>query len=180
MPRLYLVRHGQPEPAGDDPGLTAAGRAQAEAVAALLAPKGPLPILTSPFRRARETAAPLARIWGLSPQTDPRIGELPLPPDSPFRGHTEWLKYARTRHWPQMDESLHCWRSQVLQALFDLQRDTVVVSHFVAINVAVGHALRDDRVTCFQPENCSCTVLVCDGRDLRIVQLGAEATPPTV
>ncbi len=180
MPRLYLVRHGQPEPSGDDPGLTENGRTQAEAMAVRLAPKGPLLILTSPFRRTRETAAPLARIWSVSPQTDPRIGELPLPPNSPFRGHSEWLKYARTRRWPEMDESLHHWRSGVLQALFDLKGDTVVVSHFVAINVAVGHALRDDRLTCFQPDNCSCTILDCDGRDFRIVELGADATPRTV
>ena len=62
-----------------------------------------------------------------------------------------------------------------MQALFDLKGDTVVVSHYVAINVAVGHARRDDRVTCFRPENCSCTVLDSDGKDFRIVALGSEA-----
>ncbi len=179
MPRLYLVRHGQPEPAGDDPGLTDAGRAQAEAVARLLAPKGPLPILSSPFRRARETAAPLARLWGVAVQTDPRISEIPMPSGATMP-RAEWLKQVRLHRWPELDEPLHHWRSSVLQALLELERDTVVVSHYVAINVAVGHALADDRVTCFRPGNCSCTVLDCDDQDFRIVELGSEAAPRLV
>ena len=177
MPRLYLVRHGQPEPAGDDPGLADAGRAQAEALAALLAPRGPLPILTSPFRRARETADPLARLWGVAPQTDPRVSEIPMPPDASMP-RAEWLQQVRKSRWPELDESLHRWRSGVLQALFDLGSDTVVVSHYVAINVAVGRALGDDRVTCFRPDNCSCTILDCDGKEFRIVKLGAGGKTP--
>ena len=176
MPRLYLVRHGRIASSEDpDPGLADAGRAQADAMAAALGPKGPLPILTSPFRRACETAAPLARRWGVTLRSDKRVGELPLPPDSKFRSHSEWLKYARARRWPEMDEALRSWRDQVLRALLEIPADAVVVSHFVAINVAVGHARRDDRVTCFQPENCSCTVLDSDGKDLHLIELGAES-----
>jgi broad specificity phosphatase PhoE len=176
MPRLYLVRHGKTASLNDpDPGLADTGLSQAAAVAAALAPKGPLPILSSPSRRARQTAAPLARLWDVTPGIDARIGEIPLPPDSGFRNHSQWMKYASTRRWPDMHESLQSWREQVLEALLHIGADTVVFSHFVAINVAVGHALRDDRVTCFQPDNCSCTVLDCDGQDLRIVELGPEA-----
>jgi broad specificity phosphatase PhoE len=51
----------------------------------------------------------------------------------------------------------------------------VVFSHFVAINVAVGEATGDDRVTVFSPDHCSVTVLdVVDGT-LRLVERGAEA-----
>jgi len=174
MPRLYLVRHGKIATSGDpDPGLADSGRAQADALAAALAPKGPLPIFTSPFRRARETAAPLARLWGLTPDIDARLGELPAPPDSEFRSHSEWLHYALARRWPELHESLRGWRDQVVEVLLQMQRNAVVVCHFVSINAAVGHALRDDRVTCFHPENCSCTVVDSDGGGLRLVELGA-------
>jgi broad specificity phosphatase PhoE len=79
MPRLYLVRHARIASSNDpDPGLADVGLDQAEAMAAALAPKGPLPILSSPFRRARETAAPLARLWGVALHTDARIGESPF------------------------------------------------------------------------------------------------------
>ncbi len=175
MPRLYLIRHGQVTPGGgEDPALSDQGRAQAEAIAQRIAPKGPLPIVCSPYRRTRETAASLAQRWGIETQTDPRIGELPLPPGSPIREHAAWVKYARTRRWPDLDQSLHRWRAEVLHALLEIKQDTAIVSHFVAINVAVGHALNDDRVTCFEPENCSCTIMESDGRDLRVVELGTK------
>jgi broad specificity phosphatase PhoE len=174
MPRLYLVRHGKiANSQGPDPGLGEVGRAQAEEIAAALAPQGPLPIVTSPFRRARETAVPLARLWKVTPATESRVGEIPTPPDSPFRSHSAWLKYARTRRWPELHETLRNWRDQVVRALLDMECDTVIVSHFVAINVAVGHALRDDRVACFEPENCSCTLLESDGKDLRLIAMGS-------
>ncbi|HZD26542.1 MAG TPA: histidine phosphatase family protein, partial [Alphaproteobacteria bacterium] len=59
--------------------------------------------------------------------------------------------------------------------LLAVPEDTVVVSHFVAINVAVGHALGDDRVVQFRPDNGSITVLESDGARLSVVELGAEA-----
>ena len=66
MPRLILVRHGRAAAgwgADLDPGLDELGRTQAENVAKVLAPQGPLPIVTSPLRRCQETAAPLAALW---------------------------------------------------------------------------------------------------------------------
>jgi broad specificity phosphatase PhoE len=61
-----------------------------------------------------------------------------------------------------------------VDALLALPHPMVVVTHFVAINVAVGIAEGDDRVACFEPDNCSVTVLdVEDGR-LRLVRRGTE------
>ncbi len=63
MPRITMVRHGQAAAGFSDdldPGLSALGREQADAAAAALAPIGPQPIIASPLRRCRETAAPLA------------------------------------------------------------------------------------------------------------------------
>jgi broad specificity phosphatase PhoE len=50
----------------------------------------------------------------------------------------------------------------------------VVVTHYVAINVAVGAATADDRFVCFHPDNGSVTVLRHDGDGLHVEQLGAE------
>jgi broad specificity phosphatase PhoE len=62
----------------------------------------------------------------------------------------------------------------VVDALVALPRPTLVVTHFVAINVAVLFAEGDDRVVGFAPDNCSVTVLdVEDGR-LRLVRRGVE------
>jgi len=48
------------------------------------------------------------------------------------------------------------------------------VSHFIAINAAVGVANGDDRVVSFRPDNCSCTVLESDGDCLTLIELGRE------
>jgi probable phosphoglycerate mutase len=79
--RVVLLRHGEPDwtPQGTsvpDPGLTEFGRAQARAVAARIAREGVDAIYTSPYRRAQETAAPLAAATGLSPTTIPGLAEI--------------------------------------------------------------------------------------------------------
>jgi broad specificity phosphatase PhoE len=63
-PNFYVMRHLQ-KAAGQDPGLTEEGRANAERLAALLAGDPPAAIYVSTTRRARETAAPLAARLGL-------------------------------------------------------------------------------------------------------------------
>ena len=177
MPRLYLIRHGKAAATWDDrdpdPGLTEAGHEQAESRAIQLADKGPLPIVTSPLRRTRETAAPLERGWNITAKVEPRVGEIPAPSNI-TGGRKEWLKEVLQCRWGDLGEPIEHWRAQVLQAFLEIRSDTVVVTHFVAINVAVGYALEDDHVVCFHPDNCSCTVLDLQGSTLRIVELGAE------
>ena len=176
MARLYLIRHGKAAGSWDthpDPGLDDVGREQAEAMAAALTALGPLPLVTSPLRRTRETAAALERRWGISAEVDPRVGEIPSPPTAVAR-RGEWLRNVLQSRWHNLDQSLGLWRAQVLKRLGEFTQDTVVVSHYVAINVAVGHIMNDDQVTCFRPENCSCTVLDIQDRHWKIVELGIE------
>ncbi|HLJ28953.1 MAG TPA: histidine phosphatase family protein [Candidatus Angelobacter sp.] len=179
MARIYLVRHGKAATTWDDrnldPGLNDVGRAQAEARAIEFAGKGPFSLVTSPLRRTRETVAPLERQWKTVAQVDPRVGEISAPSNTSTQ-RVEWLKDVLARRWHELGQPLELWRNQVLQALLEITRDTVVVSHFVAINVAVGYASGDDRVTCFRPDNCSCTVLDIQGSRLHIIELGAEGT----
>jgi broad specificity phosphatase PhoE len=176
MARIYLVRHGQAAGSWQtdlDPGLNDVGRKQAEAMAAAFTPQRPLPVVTSPLRRTRETAAALERRWSAAAQVDPRVAEIPSQATTAqHRG--EWLRNILQSRWPDLDQSLVLWRATVLKALAEFTQDTVVVSHFVAINVAVGHALGDDRMTCFRPENCSCTVIEIQGNQWKIVELGVE------
>ena len=176
MVRLYLVRHGKAAASfaeAHDPGLDAAGAAQAEALAERLGPLGPLPIITSPLRRTRETAAPLERHWRFTARVEPAVGEIPSPMDEPeLRG--AWLRRVMASGWPAQPDDLRAWRQEVVDTLRGLARPTVVVTHFIAINAAVGAAESDDRVVCFEPDHCSITVLdVEDGR-LRLVRRGAE------
>lgn len=178
MARLYLVRHGRATGtwiAHPDPGLDDVGREQAARMAEELTGHGPLPLVTSPLRRTRETAAALEQLWGLSAKVEQDVGEIPSPPGAGSQ-RADWLRGVLQARWSDLDPSLGPWRKQVLTKLEEFTQDTVVVSHFVAINVAVGHALKDDRVTCFRPDNCSCTVLDIQDSGWEIVRLGAEGS----
>jgi broad specificity phosphatase PhoE len=176
MSRVYLIRHGRA--AADwsshaDPGLDDVGRAQAEAMAERLAANGRLPLIASPLRRTRETAAALERRWGMRARIEPRVGEIPSPVED-LAARAEWLRGIMPCRWPELAPSLRRWCDAVIEALGEIAEDTVVVSHYVAINAAVGSALNDDRVTCFRPDHCSCTVLDVVERRLVLVELGTE------
>ena len=175
--RLYLVRHGRPTATFSqtlDAGLDPNGLAQAGAVAHRLAPLGPLAILSSPLRRTRETAAPLERLWGRSALINAAIGEIPSPGVS-VAGRGRWLDGVMAGRWADLPAALHTWRGALLVALLALSESTVIFTHYVAINVAVGHATGDDRVVVFSPDHCSVTVLEAGDRSLELVALGAEA-----
>jgi broad specificity phosphatase PhoE len=175
--RVVLVRHGRAA-AGwgqdPDPGLDDTGRAQAEALADALAPIGPLPILVSPLRRTRQTAEPLERRWGVTATVAADVGEVPSPTDD-LAERAEWLRRAMAGAWDDLGPDLRAWRRRVVDRLARLERDTVVVTHFVAINAAVSEATGDPRMISCRPDYCSQTVLDVDGGRLRVVSLGGEA-----
>lgn len=84
MSLLHLVRHGETEPNREgrllgrraDPGLTAQGRAQAEALARRLAREEPVRVVTSPLRRCVETAEVVAAATGAAVVEDGRLVEI--------------------------------------------------------------------------------------------------------
>ena len=69
---IYLVRHGQ-TPLNEsgvlrgllDPSLDEVGQQQARRLGAVLGPRNPVLVISSPLRRARETAQPVADRAGL-------------------------------------------------------------------------------------------------------------------
>jgi broad specificity phosphatase PhoE len=175
--RLILVRHGDAAAGwGDDldPGLSELGRAQARHVAESLKPLGPLPVIASPLRRCRETALPIAEQWNVVPTIEPDVGEIKAP-DHDLATRGPWLASVLGSTWPEMPSDQQAWRAAVLTCLLSLTEDFVVVTHFVAINVAIGAATVDDRVVCRRVANCSTTMLESDGHSLMLVAAPAEA-----
>jgi broad specificity phosphatase PhoE len=168
--RLYLVRHGQAAAGWSedpDPGLSGTGRGQAEAVALELAPLGPLRIVTSPLRRAQETAAPLAAAWGVEPAVDERVSEIPSPTDD-LTARGEWLMGLFATEWDDWPADLQRWRQSITDTLLSFTADTVVFTHFVLIAQAAGDPA-------FLPDYCSITVW----EDGRVVDRG-QARPTRV
>ena len=179
MARIRLVRHGEAAAAwggGDpDPGLSEAGRHQAEAAAIRLALDPPSRILTSPLKRCRETTAAFASRAGLEPTLAPQAAEVPTPADLPTSERSAWLRDAFAGEWASMPGGDYlAWRDGVARFV-QTCGDAVVFTHFVAINAAVSAALGDPRVVVFRPGNASITTLAFEGGRLRVVELGAEA-----
>jgi len=174
--RLYLIRHGQPSAGfidAIDPGLSDVGTAQAQAVARELSALGPLPVLTSPLKRARETAVPFEAIWNVTARVESRIAEIPSPSTN-LGERAVWIRQALRGRWSDLPEAYQSWRTQLLQCLLTCQTSAVMTTHFIAINVAVGFASNDDRLACFEPDYCSCTVLEVENEALRVVSLGRQ------
>ncbi len=72
LPRqVFLVRHTEREWEGEDPPLVAAGEARAQALAETLRDAGITRIVTTQWRRTRDTARPLAKLLKLTAQVIP-------------------------------------------------------------------------------------------------------------
>ena len=175
MATVYMVRHGKAR-VGDglDPGLDDLGREQARATAASLGGRGPLPILSSPFARARQTSEPLAALWKRKVTIEPRVAEIPFPTTDPAE-RSRWLSRAMAGSWLDLGADLLAWRDALVECVKSQREDCVIFCHFIAINVAVGAAQRDDRVVIFQPDNGSVTSFDNGNGSLQLVQLGNEA-----
>lgn len=190
MALIYMIRHGKAAAGWDgdaDPGLDALGRQQSEAVAKQVQElvKSPAPVFTSPLKRCQETAIPLALEWGVTPQIDPGVGEIP-PPVEDLSDRTDWLRRVMAGSWQglfedevsvESGENFRAWYNNVATALHRLGQageHVVVFSHFIALNVAFCEATGAQDVVSFAPQNCSLTIFETDGETLTLIQQGEE------
>lgn len=176
MAKIYMVRHGEAAAswgAHKDPGLSELGKAQAEAAADRLESLGPLPILSSPLLRTQETAVPLAKRWGVKPVIEQHVAELPSPEDQEDRA--TWLRGAMQGEWAALDPLYQDWAKSVADFIEIIQEDTVIFSHFIAINVVLGRVTGSNRVVTFAPDNCSITIFGNDSNGLSLIEKGDQA-----
>ncbi len=156
-----LLRHGQTALSVEkrfsgtgDPELTATGRAQAAAAAARLATTDVTAVVSSPLRRARQTAQAVADALGLEVAVEPGLRETDF---GDWEGHTfaevrqkwpqeldAWL--ADTAVAPPFGESFDATATRVRQARDRVLasyggRKVVLVSHVTPIKTLVRLAL---------------------------------------
>lgn len=171
---LLLVRHAEPErvASGDvvgpaDPGLTQRGEAQARRLADWLAGERVDALLTSPLRRARETAAPVAVALGIEAEVVDGISEYDAHSDEYIP--IEELRELKDERWQATIEGRWAdvggvdpaaFQAQVVPAIeglvdaYPAQR-VVAVSHGGVVNVYLAHVLGIDRLLWFHPEYTS-------------------------
>ncbi len=193
--RLLLVRHGESTWNAEgryqgrrDAPLSERGALQSNALAERLAADGdvrPRAIVSSPLSRARDTAAPTARMLGLDVDVDPDLIEI---------SHGAWeglLKSEIASAWPAMfaawrdapdsvrfpgGESLDDVRARWRSFVSDVERypsPLLVVTHDVIVRLAVLDA-RGQPLSAFNSltsENAAITEIDCVSPELHIVRL---------
>ncbi len=186
MARLYMIRHGKPSSAwgqdpDPDPGLDEAGQAQTRAAAdslmALPADRRPTRVFSSPLRRCRETAQPFADAIGAPVEIEARFGEIPSPSSLADDERGPWLRNAFASQWKEVkgDIDYDDWRASVGEALGELDGNTAVFSHFVAINAALACVTGETKVLTFRPDHASITVFEANDGRVSLVERGPEA-----
>ncbi len=185
MPKLFLVRHARPSAAwgeDPDPGIDQSGIEQSRATASVLATTvAPIALLSSPMRRCRETAQPLEQMWQQSARVFAPVAEIPAPPLDP-QARREWLNRGMQGTWKDLQASSPpgspdylAWRESLLGSLAALPDDSVIFTHFIAINAVVAAARQSDSVVCFRPDHASVTLIESSGSQFRLLALGREA-----
>jgi broad specificity phosphatase PhoE len=106
---------------------------------------------------------------------EPAVAEVPSPEGVPMGERVAWLRDAMTGTWSALGPRYTTFRDGVLTRLGELENDTVVVSHFIAINAVIGSGMSDDRLVVRSLDNCSVTIVDVDGGRLRLVEVGREA-----
>ncbi|GAC1617587.1 MAG: histidine phosphatase family protein [Vulcanimicrobiaceae bacterium] len=201
---VHLIRHGDALPDGDtapadrydELGLSTKGRRQAEALAARLARTLDLAALvTSPTRRARETADVVAAACGVAVRNDARLCELDLAeaPDGALdareraiaiRGRLADLAEIGLREgsWasiagaePARDVAARIAGAVAEMAAAHPGAHVALVSHAGAINAYVAEILGTASSFFFPTGNTSLsTVRIC-GRERRLIRLNDTA-----
>jgi len=180
--RIYMVRHGRAAAGWNvdpDPSLDELGRSQALAVAGQLSRLGPLDVVSSPLLRCQQTAFPLATAWKKDVSINPAVGEIPSPEGYTLENRVEWLRAAMATTWSDVardsGQKYADYRQEIARAVASLTSDTVIFSHFIAINAVIGVALGDDRVLIHHLDNCSVSVFETDGSGgLTLLEVGGE------
>lgn len=182
MTRIYMVRHGRAAAGWNedpDPPLDDLGRQQSLRVASTLSSHGPLPVLSSPLLRCQQTAFPLATAWKQEVRIEPLVGEIPSPEGYALEDRVTWLRDAMAGTWSEVAEKSGAhyakYRRDIAAFISSISVDTVVFSHFIAINAVIGAATDDDRVVVAHLDNCSVTTFDVDNGQLILTELGGEA-----
>lgn len=177
--RIHLVRHGRASAGWDtalDPGLDELGIEQSREVAAQLAPLGKQKIITSPLLRCQQTALPLCEAWSATAEINNAVTEIPSPQGAAMGERTEWLRAAMSDTWAALGPRYTNFRDELVAYVRGIKNDSIVFSHFIAINAVIGAALNDDRLVIRSLDNCSVTIIeVGEDKTLTFVEGGREA-----
>ena len=185
--RILIVQHGEKERQPGDPGLTETGRTQASATAEWIRQTcTPTRVVSSPLRRAVETAAPIASAIGIESTTDDRLRErMNWDDDTKMSLEeflAEWHRASSDRSFmPRSGDSSDQAADRFIGALREIAAaaadgdDIVVVAHGGVTVDSLRTLVGDERLEREQPDLisngvpcCAVTELLWDGSDSEV------------
>ena len=176
------MRHGRASAGWDtalDPELDELGRAQAVEVAQKLVSifgETDTKVISSPLMRCQQTAKPFAKLVGADVRICSEVAEIPSPVGIEMSDRVDWLREVMKGRWSDLDKNYLAFRDGLVEFVRAIEHDTVIFSHFVAINAVIGALTNNDRLVIRSLDNCSVTLLECDAKGiLRVAQSGHEA-----
>jgi broad specificity phosphatase PhoE len=182
MALVYLVQHAQKEAGPGDPGLTAAGRAQAGRMARWLQSRDVCRLYSSPLRRAVETAEVVAAGLGLSIAFDARLRErVNWDGGCKFQSFSEdWERSVRDRDFvPSGGDSSRQAGSRMcafLQDLTAMQGTVVAVTHGGVTTDLLRTLIGDDKLPARLLRDgipaCVITIIQCI-QDMRVTAIAS-------
>ena len=144
--RIALIRHGRASAGWDtalDPELDDLGRSQAESVAQKLETifkDQSAEIISSPLLRCQQTAKAFALIRGAEVRVTHEVTEIPSPDGVTMNARVEWLRGALQGNWADLGANYLEFRDSTVKFIRAIDRNTVIFSHFIAINASLRRA----------------------------------------
>ncbi len=180
--QIALVRHGRASAGWDtalDPELDDLGHSQARDVANKLDQifvGKEVEIISSPLLRCQQTSEVFAKIRTLPVKVCPEVTEIPSPEGVAMAERVAWLRRVMRGRWSDLDENYLAFRDGLVRFIREIDCDSVIFSHFVAINAVIGELTNDDRLVIRSLDNCSVTLLKRDTKGkFSVAQSGHEA-----
>lgn len=184
---LWLIRHGLPLriDGGDapaDPELAPEGVDQAERLAAWWSGFGPDAIYSSPMRRARETAAPLAQARGLEVAIDPGLEEFDahlsfyIPLEELRADEERWQQVVAEWLSPEAEAERQRFRERVVDSIDAIAANhagqrVAVVCHGGVINAYLSRLLSLPGTMFFEPAYTSVSRALSSGGNRQLVSV---------
>jgi broad specificity phosphatase PhoE len=118
-------------------------------------------------------------VWKSDVAIESRVGEIPSPDGVALEDRGTWLREIMAGTWTQASErsGTHYvnYRDAIAACVASCKTDTVIFSHFVAINAVIGAAQGRDEVLIASLDNCSVTTFDITGGRLTVLEIGGEA-----
>ena len=178
--KIILIRHGEAASSWEkstDPGLSDLGKAQAEECSnELLKIKNinSYSLISSPLTRAKKTSEPLSKKINIPVSINPLFAEIPSPGINLFE-RKEWLQKIFRMKLSDLETPQKKWKDAIIAELENINKPTIIFSHFMVINIIVSYLKKSDFIVNFYPDNCSITNLSKNGKgEIELINLGSE------